>query len=643
MGFLDRLINLTPPPRINTDERTTNNNQPSVLRNPDADNGAASRTGEFNMFGDMQRYRLFQLDVVPPPVLPLNAPPLRSLPEIQSTLDGTADGRRVNDALALGERNAFEKFFSSTDASQELGTVMNDVSRRANDPAYASALLREIGPENAARLTGMLREDGDFSQVPRQLLSAATTRGGLSADFQRDLANRMDLSALAHVTGDTANAPLSADFLTAAGQRAVRQDVGWERHDINTRGGNAVFTTANQDADRVLQNIANANPQAANRLLQDPEFVKNALTYTTVLRDGSEGYNRVSGREDFGVAALIRRGTASPPNSEADVETALNSIGGVLQNPQTFANQWGLEGSILGDRRPNEGDPMLTNNVAGALAETFQNNSASYSRGATREYSGRVSFDRDDVRTVMNAVLQHPEQRTRMTLTVQAEAARLFVEGSRYDAPDGQRQASSARAGNLLGVYADAYVGTVLGEAASQDKRAAMVAALTSGAIQAIPNFASYANPLVGGTAATTANLVAAFVQDRMQGNAVDDAQRALSQTGQRSQGLLEASVLTAYHSNARRDADTNPAAQRFVDAVRQYNESLPPQERILNQNGSLRDISQLDPNRSPDAQIISNLNELVTPTGAAPLEVVRQISSMLLEVRSAADINRVR
>ncbi|MBA3715648.1 MAG: hypothetical protein H0W76_24910 [Pyrinomonadaceae bacterium] len=610
-----------PPPAPKVDTANVADNSAKV--------GAATKVGDLKLVGSFRKFQLFSFEIG---AANAAGPSNQITPNPQSATDGKNDAQRIKDALALGDRNVFQKIFSGKDASEELGKALTDVRGRVHDPEYAAALLNELGPEQAAKLEKMLHDDNDFSGVMKEAISSASRTGKLSPEFQRDLVNHMDLGALVRLTDSLSTLLMGKDFLVAAGKKAVQEGVGWEKSYITPPGGysTTVLTEAKPEADRLLQNIAAADPRAANELLQDPKFVADALKFTNVLAGGR--------KEDKGVAELIKKGTSSPPNSAADVEAALRSIGDVLKDPGKLKDETGII-HIFGKTELGE-DKAVSNNVAQSLAEAFQYNSSLFAQGATRETSGAATFDRDDVRNIMSAIVQHPEQRTRMSLTVQAEAAKLFAEGSQYGAPAGQREASSVRAGNLIGTYADAYSRVVLGEAANKDKRDAIVASLTAGAIQALPSFIP--NPVGAGAGAVVGNTVGVFVQNALQGNAVDNAKQALDQGNQRSQGAIEAGVLSAYYLNAQRAYDSNPNAKRFVDAVKSYNDSLAPNERILNADGSLKDISKLDPNKSPDAQIIENINELVTPSErGTPRVVIEQIDPMIARVFLAADVAR--
>jgi hypothetical protein len=390
-----------------------------------------------------------------------------------------------------------------------------------------------------------------------------------------------------------------------------------------------VVQLADPRIDTILQNIADTSPTAANKLLQDESSVYRMMLANDILEE-----------HNAGIPALIRAGT--DPTKVADTgnrELALRSLSQVLSQPDSFQT---INVTSSSD------DEIVNRDVADALAEAYKNNVRSFVDASQHSHSNRNMFDNEDVRAFMTAALEHESTRERMSAATQVAAGILLQRGSDFRNTDPNAlNIASEQVGKFLGTYTDAYADAV--ELTLQEsERERILDSLLSSAILAVPALATSPGTALG------VNFVANLITSLEDGpNGGDAVRAALEREARATVGSAETALFQQYYERALAALDNPGAAgitqqdlataSAFVEHVRRFNDSLPPNQKILDAQGHLISLSDLDPNNNADhARIIAHVERLINGTAGSDVQVVYdQLNEAIDKIKLNFDLQK--
>jgi len=519
---------------------------------------------------------------------------IKLLKELKSADNFNAGTKAADDilrAMELGERGFFEKLTSGTDASTELAKALNKVKENGGGYDFQQGLLSRLGADKTVQLEKMLSDNGQYNTLVKDALSTAgltrPDKQDRTGDVRREIAEKSSLDALVRLTSDKYY-PMDKNFLIGAGKRAMTKEVGW-----TTRAGGGAGTGVpvkyniyHEGTKQIMQTVAR-NPEASLELLQDAEFVKNA----TLLEN--------SGKNEDTISQIIRSGTSkemSEKNGEK-VNNALRVIVEVMKNPS------GIRGTSESGLR--ESSETISQRTAITLAEVYIKNIESFSAGTGRSENSDDIFDGDDVRTLLKVIQPYGDVKDakgktlsdKMASSTAVEYMRLLAE-----AESTGDVSYAEKAANLAGSYVDAKNQTNIEQAKEAEARREQLGKAIGIVAELSVFYGIKSDGLMELVADGLGKTAAAISENSMKGNNIDDAIKQNRATLDNQQATNKRSLLKVYEQgaferiNGKREttAVEKQNAEQFLTDLREYNESLPAEAKILDGNGRLINSSQM-------------------------------------------------
>ncbi|MGH9116899.1 MAG: hypothetical protein ACRD0A_03160, partial [Acidimicrobiales bacterium] len=357
---------------------------------------------------------------------------------------------------------------------------------RVDDPDFVIGFFGGLGPGRFLNLVDGL---GGTSELPVLLRGFArfTTDGRSAPSF----ASGADIDQLDTILNTDPTLTFGEDFLVAAGNRALEQDVGWRVAGVHPNNGDPVYVfEVAPELDRVMGAVAR-NPTASAHVLLGtttftadfpagmmgvPPAIHQERTVSNVvilLRTGNQ--DQVPPLEPEGIAAVIRAGTSpeladasSPLHNNALVEVAEALDDNLVRLP-VYKPQ-GMGGAPIFDQRAEHRlDPYM----AEVVAEVYCDNTSRFAEAADvvpgsladtdpvtgQDGGGRSRLNRAHVSTILESVLELDDDRllARVLEATRVEVHATILEATGWNIPQSEGVSVLDDAVALSGTFVAAY------------------------------------------------------------------------------------------------------------------------------------------------------------------------------------------
>lgn len=513
---------------------------------------------------------------------------------------------------------------SSSLLQQALQQAIQGVEANGHNAAFQAGFVNKLQVDGFIRLSEALENTPRNNAILSNALSseAAYTRSSGGQIVANEVARTADPALLNRLTADPAH-PMDSEFLAEAVKNV------WSKSSMNTPDGRAVIERAAKDSKASLQ------------LLQDPEFVRNMVGRTALLRREGESYASIS----MGLDLFIRSGL-SPEMRDANPTQVANALRIVTEAIAQVQGTPVPGGGLIG--RGNY-DPMNAS-LASALTEAYVTNTAVFANAAGLKSERPGDLDGADIRTFLLALQPYGDRRdpqTGQTLNDQILAATAVEYTRRLNrAAETGNEGDATSAGNLAGAILDGISRADVASGRAADEQQEKLNQYISIAAEVLTF-----NKLKG-TGEIVADILgkvaAAESGSRLKGNNVDRANSRSASAFDRQVDTNSVAVLSAVErasTSNRADRTPEQIAQdkQFVDNLKAYNDSL-TDGKILDSSGRLIRLAD-----TSDRQR-SNMERLATnakPGDASPElikamdEVNKRVDPLLGKVNGATVLQK--
>ena len=505
--------------------------------------------------------------------------------------EGVRTADKVLQSLEQYEQWSLSNLTGFTNPKEDLQKALRFLDLNGTNGNFQEGFINKLGAEKFLQLEKVFADNPSYNLTISNSLAKATknvdnTDAILVGESQtklieKEIAQKADIETLARLTKNKFT-PQSSDFLVEAGKRAMTQDVGW----VTRAGGGAGFgvpvkiTVYNEGTQEVLKSIAR-DPQASLELLQDAEFVKNAMK----LENSGENLDTIS--------QIIRSGMSKEmqASNPEKADNAIRTMIEMIKNPDL------IKGTSKTGLR--ESDEIISERTAKTLADVYANNIETFSTASGRSSGDDKILDVKDTRAFLKALQPYGAVKDENGVTINDKLAivtavkynELLAEAEKTGNPK-----SAERAANLASAFIDAKNQSNLGEAKEAEARREQLA-VAIGIITGVGmgNMAKSA-----GVSNLTADLIGKISKEMGEGTIsssnVDDALEMNRDTLEKQQGSNKVALVNTYEQAAfERTNGTQTAtpeakakAKEFLNDLKEYNDSLPAASKILDSNGRL-------------------------------------------------------
>lgn len=235
----------------------------------------------------------------------------------------------------------------------------------------------------------------------------------------------------------------------------------------------------------------------------------------------------------------------------------------------------------------------ISESDAQALAEVYRNNAPSFTNATSVDTQSENRLNRSDVAVLFKSISQSETAKQNAKLTTQVKFERLV-----RSYPNGASSGMSS-AGNIASTFSESVAQTEIQQGEDKDKQNEREAQIYSSIIGGFGNTPTGLLHLPDPFAiviATTTNLAANAVSNQMKTDNAGQAKQKANTDFDAQIMQTKAVVLSAYEADAYEiDSGQKPAskeqkekARQFIQAVKDFNNELPPDRKILGTNGRL-------------------------------------------------------